>query len=217
VRKTPAFASVVLDVDSTLCGVEGIDWLATQRGIDVAERVADLTRRAMTGEITLDSVYGERLAMVAPTRDAVVALSHAYAKELASGANHALYRIRESGVRIVLVSGGIREAILPIAAQLGVEEKDVHAVSLQFDAEGRYMRFDATSPLTTSAGKRNVVESCDLPRRILAVGDGITDLAMRPVVDAFAAFTGFVRRAEVADMADMTVESFDQLAELVLA
>ena len=33
------FASVVLDVDSTLCGVEGIDWLAQRRGPEMADRV----------------------------------------------------------------------------------------------------------------------------------------------------------------------------------
>jgi phosphoserine phosphatase len=61
------------------------------------------------------------------------------------------------------------------------------------------------------------VDSLQLPRRILAVGDGVTDIAMRPAVDAFAAFTGFVHRSEVADLADTTITSFDQLLELVLA
>ena len=41
------FASVVLDVDSTLCGIEGIDFLAARRGPDVGERIAELTDRAM--------------------------------------------------------------------------------------------------------------------------------------------------------------------------
>jgi phosphoserine phosphatase len=56
-----------------------------------------------------------------------------------------------------------------------------------------------------------------LPRRILAVGDGATDAAMRPAVDAFAAFTGFVSRPSVIAAADRVVNSFDQLAELVLS
>ena len=47
----PRYRSVILDVDSTLCGVEGIDWLARQRGADVAEQTALLTQRAMAGEI----------------------------------------------------------------------------------------------------------------------------------------------------------------------
>ena len=56
-----------------------------------------------------------------------------------------------------------------------------------------------------------------LPRRILAVGDGATDLAIRPAVDAFAAFTGFVRRAPVVASADVVIDSFAQLVELVLS
>jgi hypothetical protein len=36
-------------------------------------------------------------------------------------------------------------------------------------------------------------------------------------VDAFAAFTGFVRRDAVVDGADYVVESFEQLLEIVLA
>ena len=66
-------------------------------------------------------------------------------------------------------------------------------------------------------GKRTVVESLALPPRVLAVGDGATDLAIRPVVDAFAAFTGFVRRNAVVQDADLVVDSFDQLTDIVLA
>ena len=212
-----AFASVVLDVDSTLCGVEGIDWLATLRGSLVADRVTDLTHRAMEGEIALDAVYGERLGLVSPTWDNILALSNAYARAIAPGASDALYAMREAGVRIVLVSGGVREAILPVASELGVSDADVHAVSLRFRSDGQYAGFDHASPLATSSGKRLVVESLSLPRRILAVGDGITDVAMRPAVDSFAAYVGFVRRKEVADAADVTISSFAQLAELVLA
>ena len=39
---------------------------------------------------------------------------------------------------------------------------------------------------------------------------------MKPVVDSFAAFTGFTRRAPVIERADFVVENFDQLRELVL-
>src|SRR5205085_3697398 len=55
------FASVVLDVDSTLCGIEGIDVLAMRRGPEVGRRIAEITDRAMRGEIALERVYGERL------------------------------------------------------------------------------------------------------------------------------------------------------------
>jgi len=217
VNDTSRIASVVLDVDSTLCGLEGIDWLAQQLGDDAAKLVSALTDRAMHGEIPLDSVYGERLSLVRPDRTAISELSLAYVASLAPGAKQAVMRMRDAGVRIVLVSGGLREAILPVAELLGVPEHDVHAVGVQFTSTGGYAEYDVSSPLATAQGKRYVVESLALPKRVLAVGDGATDLAMKPVVDLFAAFTGFVQRDAVVAGADMVFNSFDQLADFVLS
>jgi hypothetical protein len=89
-------------------------------------------------------------------------------------------------------------------------------VDVEFDAAGNYRRFDSSSPLTTSAGKGVVVATLALPRPALAVGDGHTDLAMRPVVDSFAAFTGFIARSAVVQNADCEVKSFQDLATVVL-
>jgi phosphoserine phosphatase len=211
------FASVILDVDSTLCGIEGIDWLAERRGSAIGTRIADLTDRAMRGEIALDAVYGARLALVRPGRDDVGALAHAYANSFALGAAQAIERLHAAGRRVVLVSGGIREAIVPVARLCAIAEHDVHAVSLRFGSDGAYSGFDTGSPLATATGKRAVAASLALPPLVLAMGDGATDLAMRPAVDAFAAFTGFVNRESVVAAADYVLESFDQLVELVLA
>jgi phosphoserine phosphatase len=211
------FASVVLDVDSTLSGVEGIDWLAARRDGGLGAKVASLTARAMRGEIPLAEVYGERLKMVNPNRDDVAALATMYQNMLAHGAVEAVRQLHAAGRRVVVISGGIREAILPLASSLGIADVEVHAVSLTFTPEGRYASYDAASPLTTSDGKRTVVAQLALPKRVLAVGDGSTDLAMKPVVDMFAAYTGFVSRAAVIAGADLAIDSFDQILELALA
>lgn len=211
------YASVVLDVDSTLSGVEGIDWLAARRDGGLGAKVASLTERAMRGEIPLSAVYGERLKLVNPSRDDVAALADMYQSMLAPGAAQAVRQLHDAGRRVVVVSGGIREAILPLAASLGIADGEVHAVALTFTPEGRYASHDEASPLTTSDGKRTVVEKLALPKRVLAVGDGATDLAMKAAVDMFAAFTGFVNRAAVVAEADVAIDSFDQIVELALA
>ena len=211
------FASVVLDVDSTLCGLEGIDWLAARRGPEVGALIAEVTDRAMRGEVPLDAVFGERMAMVAPTGDDLAALAEAYEAALAPGARDAIARLHAAGRRVVLVSGGLRNAILPVARTLGIADGDVHAVGVRIGASGEYAGYDTTSPMTTSGGKQHVVDALRLPRRLVAVGDGATDLAIKPVADAFAAFTGFVRRDPVVAGADVVLDSFEQLAELVLA
>ena len=77
------FRSLVLDVDSTVSGIEGIDWLAARRGDLVSRRVADLTQRAMLGNIPLEQVYGTRLAEIRPRREEVDALARAYVDAIA--------------------------------------------------------------------------------------------------------------------------------------
>lgn len=215
-----AYASVVLDVDSTLCGIEGIDFLARRRGPGVGAEIARVTDRAMRGELPLDRIYGERLTVIQPTLADIAALAEAYARALAPGAADAIAVMRAAGIHIVLVSGGIRQAIEPVARTLGLAEHDLVAVSLSFDADGRYAGFDERSHLTRQAGKAAVLTellaaSC-LSRPLLAVGDGATDAAMAGIADTFAAFTGFARRTNVLERADLEITSFAELLNVTV-
>jgi phosphoserine phosphatase len=210
------FKSVVLDVDSTLSGVEGIDWLASLRGAEVEAWSNSLTARAMEGLIPIEAVYGERMALVKPTLSEIQELSAVYIDRVAAGAREVLAELREHDVELVMVSGGLREAILPLARELGVREERVHAVSVFFGKDGEYTGFDERSLMTRQNGKRATVKEMDLKGPVLAVGDGMTDCEIRPVVDSFAAFTGFMKRDPVVERADYVIETFDQLRALVL-
>lgn len=212
----PRFASVIIDVDSTLAGIEGIDWLAERRGPALAARIAEVTDRAMNGEIPLDAVYGERLALVRPTRAEIDALGTAYCQHLATGAFDAVKRMQSAGITLVIVSGGIRQAIIPLAAALGIDDAEVYAVRIDHDEDGEYRGFDADSLLAKQGGKRTVAQRLSLPRPVLAVGDGITDAEMRPVLDAFALYTEFMRRDAAAAAADVEFATFDAVADYVL-
>jgi phosphoserine phosphatase len=207
---------VVLDVDSTLSGIEGIDWLAALRGADVQAWSSSLTEQAMEGKLPIEAVYGERMRKVKPARTDIEELGRVYVERIAPRARETLSELRERGIELAMVSGGLREAILPLARELGVEEKRVHAVSVFFDGDGAYAGFDETSLLTQQTGKRATVRDMGLAGPILAVGDGMTDCEIRPVVDGFAAFTGFTRREPVIQRADFVIENFDQLRDLVL-
>ncbi len=215
----PAYVSVVIDVDSTLCGVEGIDFLAARRGPAVTAQIVALTDKAMKGEILLESIYGHRLTTIRPTRADIAALAAEYERTLAPDAGEAIDEMRAAGARPVLVSGGIREAIAPVARKLGFDAHDLHAVPLRFDDEGNYLDFDRSSPLTTQPGKPVLVRALmgegKLRRPVLAVGDGATDAKLVSVVNRFLAYTGFARRANVVNVADGEVASFAELARIV--
>lgn len=215
--RNPAYTTVVLDVDSTISGIEGIDWLAKRRGDLVARKVASLTDEAMRGVTPLERVYAARLAAIRPRRDEVDALSRAYVDALAPECVATVKRLQHAGVQVLLMSAGLRHALYRLALHLGIDNGDLHAVDIRFDALGAYAGFDDASPLATSAGKRALIERLPLTRPTLMVGDGSTDLAARPAVDAFAAYTGFVRREPVVQRADVVLDSFAQLGSLVLS
>ena len=210
------YNSVIFDVDSTLSGIEGIDWLAALRGPEMERWSSSLTERAMKGELPIEAVYSERMKAVSPSAAEIAALGKEYVERIAPGAKSTLSELRENGIQLVMVSGGLREAIIPLAKELGVPERYLYAVSVFFDDQGGYAGFENTSLLTQQQGKRITVQAMRLKGPTLAVGDGMTDSEMKPVVAGFAAFTGFTSRAPVLERADFVVNSFTELRDLIL-
>ena len=210
-----AYRTVVLDVDSTVSAIEGIDWLASRRDAVVAETVAALTTAAMEARVPIDDVYGRRLEIIRPTRDEIRELADVYIATALPGAREAVRTWRANGIQVVLVSGGLRDAILPLAAWLGLPDTDVHAVDVEYSsAVAAQVRIP--SPLAMRGGKATVVASLRLARPLLAVGDGATDAELVDVVDRFLAFTGVVRREAVVEKADGEVLCFADLTSIVL-
>lgn len=210
------YNSVVFDVDSTLSGIEGIDWLAALRGPEMLRWSTSLTERAMKGELPIEAIYSERMKAVKPSAREIEALGNEYVQRLAPGARETLAELHGIGIDLLMVSGGLREAIIPLARELGVSEDSLYAVSVFFDETGEYAGFEDNSLLTRQQGKRITVEGLGLKTPILAVGDGMTDSEMKPVVTNFVAYTGFTRRQPVIELADFVVESFAELRNLIL-
>lgn len=202
-RAPPRFGSVIFDCDSTLTALEGIDELAGPRKPEIAA----LTAAAMRGEFPLEAVYGRRLAIIRPTRADIESLARRYIAAAVTGAREVVAALREAGVEVGIVSGGLRPALLPFAGWLGIPESRVAAVDLHFDARGDYAGYDDASPLAKSGGKRELLARWRPTLRppVLFVGDGATDLEARPEVDVFVAFMGVVDRPGIAAAADIVV------------
>ena len=210
---SPGFASVVFDFDSTLSGVEGIDVLAGPR----RDEVRAMTERAMSGELPLEAVYGERLALIRPTRSDIERLAEIYLDHLVPDALETLRALDFLGKRVRIVSGGLLPAVLPAARLLGLSPERVAAVDVKLDQAGDYVDFDRRSPLARAGGKADVIRGWALPGPVMLVGDGATDLEARPAVDAFVAFMGVVHRPSVAAGADFVISGRSLAPVLALA
>jgi phosphoserine phosphatase len=209
------YGSVIFDCDSTLSAIEGIEELAHAHRTEIAQ----LTEEAMRGEILLEDVYARRLELVRPTRDQVAALGERYVRTLVTDARETVAALLAESIEVRILSGGIRQAVETLALALGLTERAVAAVEVHFDENGDYAGFDESSPLTRSGGKRTILERWlpELPRPIMLVGDGATDLEARPPADTFVAFAGVVERPVVIDAADVVVRSPSLAPIVVLA
>ena len=191
---------VFFDVDSTLVTIEGIDVLA--RG---NPEIVRLTEMAMNGEISVDEVYGRRLEIIKPTHADIEALGQQYIASLVDGAVETIETQRNGGAHNHHVTAGITHAIEPLARALGI--RNVHAVSLRFHEDGSYAGFDERSLLARSGGKELVVHSVLARSKGTSafVGDGVTDLEAKPVVNLFVGFGGVHVRPRVRENAEVYV------------
>ncbi len=194
------FRLVFFDVDSTLVTIEGIDELAGGN-----PEIARLTEAAMNGEIPLDEVYGRRLEIIRPSRSAVETLAKRYLSSLVEGAEETIATLKKAGAQVHIVTAGIQQAIEPLAERLGAA---LHAVSLRFDEKGEYLDFDRRSFLTRQGGKELVVRDVRARThgRAAFVGDGVTDLEVKPAVDLFIGFGGIHTRPRVRENADVFID-----------
>jgi phosphoserine phosphatase len=197
-----SFDVVCFDCDSTLSRIEGIDELARRRGL--FEQVAALTDAAMNGELSLESVYGNRLELIKPDRAAIDWLADLYIAEMVEGVAETIKTLQDSGKLIHIISGGLRQSILPLAALLGIPEEHVHAVDVIFDEQGQYQDFARHSPLAVSGGKARICRRLRMHHSSLAmVGDGKTDLEAKLAGAYMIGFGGVVERSLVREQADV--------------
>ena len=167
---------VVTDVDSTFITAEVIELLAERAGS--AERVAQVTERAMRGEIDFATSLHERVATLAGLPVSVFDEVRAEV-ELSPGARELVTELQARGWPLGLVSGGFAEVVEPLAASLGIEH--VRANRLEV-ADGR-LTGRVTGEIVDRAGKeralREIARLLDIPlERTVAIGDGANDLDM---------------------------------------
>jgi phosphoserine phosphatase len=207
---------IIFDCDSTLSAIEGIDELGRVRGVDVFREVEAMTNDAMNGKLSVEAVFGRRLEIIRPRRADVEMIGQRYIDTIEPTACTTINALAARGWTPVIVSGGFRQAIWPLADVLGIAR--VEAVDLFFDAAGEYRGFDESYPTTRSGGKPEIMQRLKSelsPARIVMVGDGVSDLETKPVVDLFVGFGRYVAREKVRANADHFIFSLGELTALI--
>jgi phosphoserine phosphatase len=206
---------VIFDCDSTLSTIEGIDELARMTGHEFD--VAMLTKRAMEGDIPLESVYGHRLVTAQPNQEQVRAIANQYRETVVPEAQSVIEALQSLGTDVFIVSGGLIEPVRDFGVWLGVPREHIYAVNMEYDQlAGEWWRYwelpgghnpqanylaVESNPLTGTRGKNQVISRirAEVPGRVMMVGDGGSDLEAAEDVDLFVGFGGAEYRQQVAD------------------
>jgi len=207
---------ICLDCDSTLSAIEGVDELARLRGSEVFAHVEAMTRTAMDGGIRVEDAFSRRLDIIRPRREDAAAVGRLYLETIEPTAARTVAELARRGWTPVIISGGFRQAIQPLAARLGIAR--VEAVDLIFEADGSYRGFDTTFPTTRSGGKPEIIRRLRselAPEQTVMVGDGASDLETKPEVDLFVGFGRYTLREKVRREAERFITSLDQLLDLL--
>ena len=196
---------VLFDCDSTLSSLEGIDELAKQIG--VYEQLAPLTQAAMGGKVKLDDIYKQRLELIQPDKQAIEWVAQRYIETMVIDADVVIEKLQRANKQIHIISGGLRQAILPLAEKLNIDETNVHAVDVYFDNNETYTGFDEQSPLARSGGKAVVSQqTIGKNGKAVLIGDGVTDLEARNERIHFIGFGGVVIRDLVRSQSSDYIE-----------
>ena len=195
-----SFDVICFDCDSTLSRIEGIDELA--RRVGMGEEMSKLTDLAMNGVVPLEAVYERRLSLIRPDQDSINWLADLYIAEIVEGVKEVFASLLAQDKAVHIISGGLRQAILPLAEYLGLPESHVHAVDIYFNEDGSYRNYDLNSPLARTGGKAVVVGTLKGQGSLVMVGDGKTDLEAKQAGAYVLGFGGVVDRAIVREQAD---------------
>ena len=195
-----SFDVICFDCDSTLSKIEGIDELA--RRVGLGEELSKLTDLAMNGIVPLEAVYGRRISLIRPDQYSINWLADFYIAEIVEGVKDVFAALLAQDKTVHIISGGLRQAILPLAAHLGLPESHVHAVDIYFNEDGSYLNYDLNSPLARTGGKAVVVGTLKGQGSLVMVGDGKTDMEAKEAGAYVLGFGGVVDRAIVRELAD---------------
>jgi phosphoserine phosphatase len=152
----------------------------------------------MNGLVRMEDVFARRMEIVRPGASEAAAIGKRYVETVEATAKATISELTRRGWASVIISGGFRQVIRPLADFLEVAR--VEAVDLHFAEDGSYRGYATDYPTTRTGGKGEVIaqlRSEFKPEKVVMVGDGASDMETRPVVDLFVGYGGFVARENV--------------------
>ena len=167
---------IVMDIDSTLINEEVIDLLGEEAG--VGEQVADITERAMRGELDFAQALNERVGLLAGLDASVFDRTFARVT-FTPGALELVRTAHERGWKVGVVSGGFHEVADRIVDAAGID----YCLANRLEVEDSRLTGRLAAKIVTKERKLESLKAwaaeLGIPlSRTVAMGDGANDIPM---------------------------------------
>ncbi len=167
---------IVMDIDSTLINEEVIDLLGEEAG--VGERVAEITERAMRGELDFKQALEERVGLLTGLDNSVFDRTFARVT-FTPGALELVAHAHERGWKVGVVSGGFHEVADRIVAAAGID----YCLANRLEVTNGTLTGHLAAEIVTKERKlealRTWAAELGIPmEQTVAMGDGANDIPM---------------------------------------
>ncbi len=189
---------VVFDVDSTFIPFEIIDELGSLVG--KGKEIADITERAMQGELDFRAALNERVKLLAglSMERAKLALQNIKPNP---GAEKLIKVLKSLGCRIGLVSGGFDFFVSDLRTRYGLD----FSFSNKLQVKNGVITGEVEGPVVDATRKAQILKDmceayqCQLEQSV-AVGDGSNDVEMLKIAGLGIAYQAKQKAQQAADV-----------------
>jgi D-3-phosphoglycerate dehydrogenase len=208
----------LIDFDSTITQVEGLDELAAialksdPSGEAKVAKIKELTDLGMAGELSFSESLSQRLALLNANKSHVDILIEFLKGKVTESFLRNRQFLTEYADKIIIISSGFKDFIVPVAEYLGLKPENVYANTFKYDANGEIIGIDEENPLSKTGGKIEIVKFLNLEGHVSVIGDGYTDYEIKKsgLANRFYAFIENVERLKVTEVADFVIKSLDE-------
>ena len=194
---------VVFDLDNVIIDGEAIDEIGKLANVE--EDIAEITEKAMQGEIDFETSIKDRVQLLEGTSIEEIE-KVACDLPLMPGAEKTIKCLKDKDVDVAIISGSFDVVADKVKDKLGVETVYTNS----FTVEDGKLTGEVTGPLVSGSKldvlKDHVEEAGITLDEVVAVGDGANDISM---IESAGCGIAFNAKDSVKEIADIVVEEKD--------
>ena len=214
---------IIIDFDSTFISEESLDELAKYKLRDqpdsqkMLNKIKSLTNAGMNGDIPFKQSLDERMEVLNLNRSDINSVSKILSECVTPSFTKNKSFFIENNNKIIILSGGFKELIVPIVDDFGILSSNVFANDFIYNSSEQITGINQDNIMSKNGGKVKQSKLLSIHGTVHVIGDGYTDYEIKldgPATHFFA-FTENVERKNICELADLTLSNFDDYINIL--